>query len=143
MNGAFPRSGLDRENHENPTGGGGVDDFISWVAADLQICSDDASPPQLLRNVRTMNRDRRYRKHVLAGVAFGTLTLGGPAAAADMTLKAPVYKTVYDWTGFYIGGHFGYGGGSLGPGTNPLPEQGVFLPHSATGLIGGFQVGYN
>ncbi|PMZ81258.1 outer membrane protein, partial [Pseudomonas sp. FW306-2-11AD] len=25
----------------------------------------------------------------------------------------------------------------------PKPEQGVFLPHSPTGLIGGFQVGYN
>nr|WP_246669561.1 MULTISPECIES: carbohydrate porin [unclassified Bradyrhizobium] len=60
-----------------------------------------------------------------------------------MTLKAPVYKAVYDWTGFYIGGHFGYGGGSLGPGTNPLPEQGVFLPHSTTGLIGGYQAGYS
>ncbi|QDW41513.1 outer membrane beta-barrel protein [Bradyrhizobium sp. KBS0727] len=90
-----------------------------------------------------MNRDRRYLNHVLAGVAFGTLVLGGAARAADMTLKAPVYKAVYDWTGFYIGGHFGYGGGSLGPGTNPLPEQGVFLPHSTTGLIGGYQAGYS
>jgi high affinity Mn2+ porin len=113
------------------------------MAAGLQICSDDARPPQLLRNVRTMNRDRRYRKHVLAGVALGTLALGEPAAAADMALKAPVYKTVYDWTGFYLGGHVGYGGGSLGPDTNPLPEQGVFLPHSVTGLIGGYQAGYN
>ena len=79
----------------------------------------------------------------MAGVAFGALALGGPAVAADMTLKAPVTKTVYDWTGFYFGGHFGYGGGSLGPGTNPLPEQGVLLPHSATGLIGGYQAGYS
>lgn len=88
-----------------------------------------------------MNRDRRY--HVLAGVALGALALGGPVSAADMALKAPVYKAVYDWTGFYVGGHVGYGGGSLGPGTNPLPEQGVFLPHSVTGLTGGYQVGYN
>ena len=79
----------------------------------------------------------------MAGVALGTLALGGPATAADMALKAPVTKTVYDWTGFYLGGHFGYGGGSLGPGTNPLPEQGVLLPHSATGLIGGYQAGYS
>ena len=49
------------------------------------------------------------------------------AAAADLPLKAPALKTVYDWTGFYIGGHVGYGGGSLGPGTNPLPEEGVFV----------------
>ena len=32
---------------------------------------------------------------------------------------------------------------SFGPGTNPLPEQGVVLPHSATGLSGGYQLGYN
>ena len=52
------------------------------------------------------------------------------------------FKAVYNWTGFYLGGHVGYGGGSFGPGTNPLPEQGVFLPHSVTGLIGGYQAGY-
>jgi len=60
-----------------------------------------------------------------------------------MPLKAPALRSVYDWTGFYVGGHFGYGGGSLGPGTNPLPEQGVLFPHSVTGLIGGYQIGYN
>jgi len=146
MNGAFLRSGLDWENHENPTGGGGVDDFISWVAAGLQICSDDARPPQLLRNVRTMNRDRRYRKHALAGVAFGTLALGGPAAAADMTLKnlalkAPVYKSVYDWTGFYIGAHSGYGGGK----SNAVLSDPVITTtdNRFGGIIGGVQAGYN
>jgi high affinity Mn2+ porin len=147
MNGAFLRSGLDWENHENPTGGGGVDDFISWVAAGLQICSDDARPPQPLRNVRTMNRDRRYQKHVLAGVAFGTLALGGPAAAADMTLnknlalKAPVYKAVYDWTGFYIGAHSGYGGGK----SNAVLSDPVITTtdNRFGGIIGGVQAGYN
>jgi high affinity Mn2+ porin len=68
------------------------------------------------------------------------------AIAADpspsLLIKSPVRAAVY-WTGFYFGGHVGYGGGSFGPGTNPLPEQGVFLPHSPTGLIGGFQTGYN
>jgi high affinity Mn2+ porin len=69
------------------------------------------------------------------------------ASAADLLaslpVKAAVRSTIYDWTGFYFGGHFGYGGGGLGSGTNPLPEQGVFLPHSVTGLVGGFQTGYN
>ena len=63
---------------------------------------------------------------------------GGHAAQG-----AAASKAVYNWTGFYLGGHVGYGGGSFGPGTNPLPDQGVFLPHSVTGLIGGYQVGYN
>jgi high affinity Mn2+ porin len=141
MNDAFLRSGLDRENHENPTGGGGVDDFISWVAAGLQICSDDARPPQPLRNGRTMNRDRRYRKQLLAGAALGALALGGPAAAADMAFKAPVYKAVYDWTGFYIGAHSGYGGGKSNA---VLSDPAIATTdHRFGGIIGGVQAGYN
>jgi high affinity Mn2+ porin len=71
------------------------------------------------------------------------LVLGEPALAADLPLKAPALRAVYDWTGFYVGGHFGYGGGSMGAGTNPHPLQGELLPHSTTGLIGGYQIGYN
>jgi high affinity Mn2+ porin len=85
----------------------------------------------------------RYRPTLQRVVALGLLAGAGTAHAADMPLKAPVLKSVYDWTGFYVGGHFGYGGGSLGPGTNPLPEEGVLFPHSVTGLIGGWQVGAN
>ena len=69
------------------------------------------------------------------------------AAAADlpasMPIKAPVRAAIYDWTGFYVGGQVGYGQGSLGPGTNPIPEQAVFFPHSLTGMMSGFQAGYN
>ncbi|MGC2774256.1 MAG: carbohydrate porin [Bradyrhizobium sp.] len=61
----------------------------------------------------------------------------------NLPLKAAARSAIYDWTGFYLGGHFGYGGGGFGPGTNPLPEQGAFLPNSGTGLIGGYQTGYN
>jgi high affinity Mn2+ porin len=89
-----------------------------------------------------MNRSSRSRGRIFAGAGLGLLMLDGAAAAADMPVKAPVFKAVYDWTGFYLGGHVGYGGGSFGPGTNPLPEQGVFFPHSVTGLIGGYQAGY-
>ena len=96
-----------------------------------------------LGNIHTMNRCSRSWESVFAGVGLSLLALDGPAAAADMPLKAPVFKAVYNWTGFYLGGHVGYGGGRFGPGTIPLPEQGVFFPHSITGLIGGFQAGYN
>src|SRR4051794_3497142 len=88
-----------------------------------------------------MNRHRRYQKHLLAGVAFGTLALGGPAAAADMVLKAPVYKAVYDWTGFYIGGHAGYSrGSSSGVLTDPVIAT---TSSQFSGMIGGVQAGYN
>jgi high affinity Mn2+ porin len=76
-------------------------------------------------------------------IASGVLVLPATGGAADLPLKAPAAKTLYDWTGFYVGGHFGYGDASFGPGTHPLPLQGVVLPHSALGLNGGYQLGYN
>ncbi|MDB5619718.1 carbohydrate porin [Tardiphaga sp.] len=82
-------------------------------------------------------------KRTLAGLALGALTWNGAAVAADLRLKAPRAQPAYDWSGFYLGGHFGYGGGTFGPGTNALPAQGVVLPPTPTGLIGGYQIGYN
>ena len=82
-------------------------------------------------------------KRTSAGIGLGMLALAAPAVAADLPVKAPAIRAVYDWTGFYFGGHFGYSGGSLGPDTNALPLEGAFLPHSVTGLLGGYQMGYN
>lgn len=85
-------------------------------------------------------------KGVLAGVLLGAAQAGsalGADSAAGFPLKAPRFQNTFDWSGLYVGGHVGYGGGSLGPGTNPLPQQGIFFPHSITGLIGGYQAGYN
>ncbi|WP_298373676.1 carbohydrate porin [uncultured Bradyrhizobium sp.] len=87
---------------------------------------------------------RLYRVRIAAGAALGAAAFGTPVSAADMAVKSPAMNAaVYNWTGFYVGGHVGYGDGSLGPDTNPLPLQGVFFPHTVTGGIGGFQVGYN
>lgn len=83
-------------------------------------------------------------KSAVAGLALGLASADAARAAdAAQPLKAPRAMPVFDWSGFYVGGHAGYGGGSFGPGTNPLPQQGVFFPHSITGLIGGAQAGYN
>src|ERR1700694_1277854 len=77
-------------------------------------------------------------------VALATCPFAAAAALpASVPIKAPVRAAIYNWTGFYVGGPVGYGQGSLGPGTNPIPEQAVFFPHSLTGLIAGFQAGYN
>ena len=52
------------------------------------------------------------RRTLLAGVAI-VASLTGPAVAADLAVRAPVYKApppvvaVYNWTGFYIGGNVG------------------------------------
>jgi hypothetical protein len=55
------------------------------------------------------------RKFLFNSIVFvGLLT--GPAMAADLPVKAPIYETpavapVYNWTGFYVGVN---GGGSWG-----------------------------
>ncbi|WP_043159875.1 carbohydrate porin [Bradyrhizobium sp. Ai1a-2] len=90
-----------------------------------------------------MPRRSRSLEQILGRAAVATFALSGPAVAADLAFKAPAYSAVYDWTGFYVGAHVGYGDGSLGPRTNPLPEQSVFFPHTITGLLGGYQAGYN
>ena len=83
-------------------------------------------------------------KGAVAGLALGATSLDVVLAAdATLPLKAPRVAPVFDWSGLYVGGHVGYGGGSFGPGTNPLPQQGIFFPHTITGLIGGYQAGYN
>jgi len=114
------------------------------------ICCDETNPDgfSVTAAVRIPVRAARWEK-ALAAAVLGMLALAKPAAAAEATWKPlplkgkAAVRQAYDWTGLYIGGHFGYGGGSLGPDTNPLPLQGVLLPHSVTGVIGGYQVGYN
>jgi high affinity Mn2+ porin len=59
-----------------------------------------------------------------------------PARTAERAASDP-------WSGFYVGGHVGYGIGSLGSGTHPVLDEGEFLPSTITGLLGGYQAGYN
>jgi outer membrane immunogenic protein len=90
------------------------------------------------------------RSLLLAGVAVA-VAIAGPAAAADLGAM-PVYKAPVPvvmpatWTGFYLGGHFGSGWG-----TKETFSTGEFDPFagkaigtsSVSGLLGGFQAGYN
>ncbi len=92
--------------------------------------------------IRKLQRHRQIAMRLLAGTALGALSFDC-AMAADKPVKAPRMATYFDWTGVYAGAHTGYGFGGFGPGTNPLPLQGAFFPHSITGLIGGYQAGYN
>jgi outer membrane immunogenic protein len=97
------------------------------------------------------------KKLLLGSVALAAL-IAGPAMAADLPVKAPVYKAppsvVYSWTGCYVGAHVGYGwgrntndfgnaietGNSEGEG---LPgEAGPFHHNTSGGVVGG-QIGCN
>ena len=65
-----------------------------------------------------------------------------PAWAQDAVAPRLSDPAVLQWTGPYFGGHFGYGTGHLGGTTSPQLDQGVVLPPSILGLMGGYQAGY-
>jgi outer membrane immunogenic protein len=83
-------------------------------------------------------------------VVLATAVMAAPASAADLaarpyTKAPPVIATVYDWSGFYIGGNAGYGTTrncwdfvSLG-GAPLAGNQGCY---DADGAVAGGQIGY-
>ncbi len=95
------------------------------------------------------------KKLVLVSAALAAL-VAAPAMAADLPVKAPVYKAPvivpsYNWTGFYVGANIGghWGSDSItttgdqlgfpGPGLDALSPT-TLKPE---GVIGGIQLGYN
>jgi high affinity Mn2+ porin len=101
---------------------------------------------------------RRPRRCLLVPLAVGLgFCLALPARGADqpaMALKAPPLLA-FDWTGFYVGGHFGYAGGSsdwtadtvAGPGPGASGSLNLFQPFNPFDEAGsyfmGLQAGYN
>jgi high affinity Mn2+ porin len=87
------------------------------------------------------------RKALLGGVAIVALGMAGRAAAADapaMPTKAPAAPAAYDWTGAYVGFHFGWGLGNLRGATNAVPGAAFDVPTiPSAGMLAGFQTGYN
>ncbi len=75
------------------------------------------------------------KKILLSGVAIAALFAAAPASAADVPVRGPVYKAapapVFNWTGFYFGGHIGYGWGD------------TLVGGDMDGFLGGVQAGYN
>ena len=83
-------------------------------------------------------------RRVVLGLAGATM-LSGAAMAAD--ISRPVYKAppagalpvAYDWTGFYVGGHVGYGWAEK----DWRDAFGLNVSNKADGFLGGGQVGFN
>jgi opacity protein-like surface antigen len=76
----------------------------------------------------------------VAGIAIATTVLA-PANAADILARPyqPVPPVMlYNWTGFYIGAHFG---GAFGVEDESIPA-GTFST-DPSGVVGGIQLGYN
>jgi len=91
---------------------------------------------------------------LLVASALATVMVAGAAQAADLPTKAPVYKVPgaapFSWTGFYIGGHGGYGWGTKewSDFIDPTPANHVSVPgpdtrYHVNGFLAGGQVGYN
>jgi len=118
----------------------------------------------------------KLRLGLRLGLGLGSVALAaviaGPAMAADLKVKAPIYKApppviaAYNWTGFYVGGNVGYSWGNWDPGSNfPVldgtttffPPNSGFVDHwdctsfgpfcssraNVHGALGGIQGGYN
>lgn len=79
---------------------------------------------------------------ILAAGLGSALLPAEVADAADMVVKAPRATPAFDWSGFYIGIHAGYGRGDS-EATLLDPAGIVFAPARYGGLIGGVQAGYN
>src|SRR4051795_8827416 len=90
---------------------------------------------------REMSFHCRSRKRTSAAMGFGMLMLANPGFAADLPLKAPALRAIFDWTGLYVGAHAGFSRGS----SNALlsdPTAGA-ARNVFDGMIGGVQTGYN
>src|SRR5688572_374146 len=68
--------------------------------------------------------------------------LAAPALAADMPVKArpAPLAAAYDWSGFYVGVHAGYGWGDVSFGMPGVPGVGEY---DSTGFVGGGHAGIN
>jgi outer membrane immunogenic protein len=77
------------------------------------------------------------------------------ASAADLPSKAPAYvppaAPVYSWTGWYVGGNFGGGWENTNSSATttgtlagfPFPQEFTSSSSSASGILGGGQLGFN
>jgi len=88
------------------------------------------------------------KKLLLATTALVAFAGIGSASAADLPVKAPpmapVAAPVFSWTGFYIGGHLGYGWQHWE--TDTFNSAGVLLDSTSgqrQGVFGGGQIGVN
>ena len=96
-------------------------------------------------------------KRLLLAVAAATSLIATGALAADLPVKAPVYKApveLFTWTGFYGGLNIGYSAGDVNNSATidrfltGLPLPGTLIGTNGArsalnGMIGGGQLGYN
>jgi outer membrane immunogenic protein len=87
------------------------------------------------------------RTHLVLAAVASLLSTAAAAVAADLPPRPrPIYKApapayvTYNWTGFYLGGHVGYGWSTV---TGTDPTDGSRSSGRLRGFLGGGQIGYN
>lgn len=137
------------------TAGGGVEWAFAnnWTARAeylyYHIDGDTLTATDPLDRAVTFTTDDTNVHVLRAGVnyKFGGYGPAGYASAAGMPVKGRRVASVYAWSGFYVGGHAGYGWsdatGTVTP-LAPLPsfDQAIFDLNDR-GIAGGAQLGYN
>jgi outer membrane immunogenic protein len=88
------------------------------------------------------------RKQLLCSVAALAITaaIGGTSLAADLPLKArqaPELMRPLTWTGFYVGGHLGWGRGKYDGVVREGESDEFGISDSPDGAVGGLHGGYN
>jgi outer membrane immunogenic protein len=87
-----------------------------------------------------------FHRFFLANFIFITVA-ASQSHAADLPAAAPatpVFAAATPWTGFYFGGHAGYGWGNKTFLDNfPTPDLALDAAPSVGGAVGGLQAGYN
>jgi outer membrane immunogenic protein len=92
------------------------------------------------------------KKTTLAAAAAILLATTAAGSAADMAVKAhyAAPAPIWNWTGFYIGGHVGAGWGTSESTLDSVSFGGASIPlglglaqNSKSGFLGGGQIGYN
>ena len=79
----------------------------------------------------------------ISALAFATTSAFAADLPARMPAKAPAYiPLAYTWTGFYLGGNFGWGWSS-GDATTVLGGVTGTTSGTGNGALGGLQAGYN
>ncbi len=86
-------------------------------------------------------------KCILVAISLTLVFWQATASAQNIVSLSPVKPlSAYDWSGFYLGGHLGYGWQTVNETSRLNLASGVIGPswsYHSSGALGGLQVGYN
>jgi outer membrane immunogenic protein len=126
--------------------------LVIMVGGPLSLSAQTASPQQSNDEKKTADVKNAGQTPSEA-VVLVAVAEAPPAAAKVPATPAPKPhsgSSSFRWTGFYVGGHIGYGMGSANMTVAPLPSAATFVNLAPTqlhpdpsGMIEGFQGGFN